>query len=99
MKAIAGKENGEANGRIARGRAVERFITPDIKRFHPGQRHGDAEAAQERAPRKIVSGHDLFEVGGVGDIELSINDNGAWARRESGIKAAIRFMTGGCRRR
>ncbi len=48
VKAVAGEQDAETHGsRIRRGAG---FVAPSAERFQPGQRHGDADAAQERTP-------------------------------------------------
>ena len=44
VKSVAGKHHGQAHRRFARGVAAARFITPDVERFHPGERHGDSDS-------------------------------------------------------
>jgi ATP-dependent Lhr-like helicase len=51
VKPIAREEHRHADGCLAsRTLACRRRVAPDRQRFHPGQRHGNADASEKRAP-------------------------------------------------
>ena len=51
VKPIAREEHRHAHGCLAgRTLARRRRVAPDRERFHPGQRHGDADASEKRTP-------------------------------------------------
>ena len=54
MKTAAGKQDCHAGWRLARLPSLSAGIAPDAERFHPRQGHRHAEAAQHRAPGKLV---------------------------------------------
>ncbi|MFM1941923.1 MAG: hypothetical protein RI897_905 [Verrucomicrobiota bacterium] len=55
VESVAGEEHGEAGGGFTgMGVGCGEVIAPDMGGFEPGQRHGDAEAAEEVSAGEVV---------------------------------------------
>src|SRR6185436_10602002 len=60
MKTVAGEKDGEPDRSFAGGLdGGGRDIAPDIERFHPGERHADADPAQKCAPGEWMTRHSV----------------------------------------
>src|SRR3954467_12880079 len=57
VKAIARKQYGQTDRRLAGRSGGARLISPDGQRFHPGQRHRDAHTSKERSPCEFMGIH------------------------------------------
>src|SRR4051812_18374125 len=54
MKTIPREKHGEPNWSFASCFVAPGFVSPDIQRFKPWQRHADANTTKKSSPRKCV---------------------------------------------
>ena len=84
VKAVSGKEHGQAHRRLVGGRGGRGVFCPGRKRFEPRQRHGHAQATQHRATRKAKVRHHGKH------LSVRVSSGGICHRAHRGDRAAIR---------